>query len=56
MPVVDQTGADIAKQQQLYLIPSTKDIYKSSIVNNPLIHTWDIKLTGKFKSNAIPWQ
>ena len=48
MPVVDQTGANIAKQQ-LYLIPSTKDIYiyKSSIVNNPLIHTWDIKLTGQ---------
>ena len=49
MPVVDQTGANIAKKQ-LYLIPSTKDIYKSSIVNNPLIHTWDIKLTGKFKN------
>lgn len=48
MPVVDQTGADIAKQQ-LYLIPiyAFNKRYKSSIVNNPLIHTWDIKLTGQ---------
>ena len=37
MPVVDQTGADIGKQQRLYLIPIYVERYKSSIVNNPLI-------------------
>ena len=47
--VVDQTGADIAKQQQLYLNPIftfnkflTKN--KSSTVHNPLIHSMKHKI------------
>ena len=49
MSVVDQTGADIAKQQQLYLNPIftfnkilTKN--KSSTVHNPLIHSMKHKI------------